>query len=68
MDLSGIPLYIVDGYNVILSKSFSCGSRDVVREKARFLKALDSYRVKKRVEITVVWDGAPPPNGGGRRT
>ncbi|HUT66595.1 MAG TPA: NYN domain-containing protein, partial [Spirochaetota bacterium] len=65
MDVFGIPLYIVDGYNVVLSRSFSSDSKDIIREKERFLRAADSYRAKKRVEITVVWDGGPPPGGHG---
>ena len=65
MDVFGIPLYIVDGYNVVLSRSFSSDSKDIIREKERFLRAADSYRAKKRVVITVVWDGGPPPGGHG---
>ena len=64
MDIYGIPLYIVDGYNVIFHRSFSSDRNDILREKERLLRALDSYGSKKRVEITVVWDGNAPRERG----
>ncbi|MBN2323031.1 MAG: NYN domain-containing protein [Spirochaetes bacterium] len=68
MEKYGIPLYIIDGYNVILHGSFS-GNRDIVRQKEFFLRGLDSYAAKKRVQMTIVWDGKPPPGStrGGAR-
>ena len=50
MEQIGIPLYIIDGYNVILHGSFSSGKKDVVQHKERFLRGLDSYVAKKRVQ------------------
>ncbi len=61
MEKFGIPLYIIDGYNVILHGAFSSNKKDVVRHKESFLRGLDSYAAKKRVQMTVVWDGAGPP-------
>jgi predicted RNA-binding protein with PIN domain len=65
----GVPLYIIDGYNVILHGSFSSNKKDVVRHKESFLRGLDSYAANKRVRMTVVWDGGPPSfstRGGAR--
>lgn len=61
MEKFGIPLYIIDGYNVILHGSFSSGKKDIVRHKESLLRGLDSYAAKKRVQMTVVWDGVSPP-------
>lgn len=63
MDTSGIPLYIIDGYNVVFHRSFSSDRKDISRERDRLLRALDAYAARKRVEITVVWDGGFPPEG-----
>lgn len=63
MDRIGIPLYIIDGYNVVFHPLFSSDRKDISRDRERLLRALDSYASKKRVEITVVWDGGPPDMG-----
>lgn len=53
----GRPLYIVDGYNVILNrKSFQEGS-SLEESRGRLTRLLDSYASRKRIDITVVWDG-----------
>jgi predicted RNA-binding protein with PIN domain len=60
----GRPFYIVDGYNVILR-----WKGNLEENRDYFLKLLDSYASKKKVEITVVWDGSgnPGAGSGGRR-
>lgn len=70
MERIGIPLYIIDGYNVVFHPSFSPDRKDISRTRERLLGALDSYASKKRVEITVVWDGGAFPGMGrsGTRT
>ncbi|UCB47130.1 MAG: NYN domain-containing protein [Spirochaetota bacterium] len=62
--MEGIPHYIIDGYNVILGGGFSSEREDVDDARESFLVLLDSYSSKKRVELTVVWDGNEP---AGRR-
>jgi predicted RNA-binding protein with PIN domain len=59
----GIPHYIIDGYNVILGGGFSS---DVDDARESFLILLDSYAAKKKVELTVVWDGGEPASGAKR--
>lgn len=60
----GRPFYLVDGYNVILR-----WKGNLEENRDHFLKLLDSYASKKKVEITVVWDGSgiPGAGSGGRR-
>lgn len=60
----GNPLYIVDGYNVILNGRFSSHSRSIPDARDFLLRLLDSYISRKMVEIIVVWDGTGSvPNG-----
>ena len=61
---SGRPFYLVDGYNVILR-----WKGNLEENRDHFLKLLDSYASKKKVAITVVWDGSgiPGAGSGGRR-
>ena len=61
---AGVPHYLIDGYNVILSGGYGgrreAGPRgEVSVEDARFyfLRELSEYVRKKRVRMTVVWDG-----------
>ena len=59
----GAPLYIIDGYNVILNrKEFSQG-RSVNESREYFTRLLDAYASKKKVDITVVWDGSGNSSG-----
>ena len=58
----GSPHYIIDGYNVILHGGYSSsqGHRSdgsVADSRYLFLRSLSNYVRKKRVRITVVWDG-----------
>jgi predicted RNA-binding protein with PIN domain len=64
---AGVPHYLVDGYNVILSGSY--GSKEagsgrgrrvkpsIYDERFHFLRLLSEYVRRKRVRMTVVWDG-----------
>jgi predicted RNA-binding protein with PIN domain len=64
------PLYIIDGYNVILNRKAFRQGRSVNESREYFTRLLDAYASKKKVEITVVWDGTGNPSGnqkGGRR-
>jgi predicted RNA-binding protein with PIN domain len=65
---AGVPHYLIDGYNVILSGYAGRGRTgrreagprgEVSVEDARFyfLRELSEYVRKKRVRMTVVWDG-----------
>jgi predicted RNA-binding protein with PIN domain len=56
----GIPHYIIDGYNVIFSNGFSSKRVEVNDSREKLIILLDSYAAKKRVELTVVWDGGEP--------
>jgi predicted RNA-binding protein with PIN domain len=60
----GVPLYLVDGYNVIFGARFTGGSGDLEDSRGRFLRLLDSYGLRKKVEIVVVWDGKGPGTRG----
>ena len=58
----GTPHYIIDGYNVILRGGYASGKGSksgvqVEDYRFHFLKVLSAYVMKKRVRITVVWDG-----------
>lgn len=58
----GSPHYIIDGYNVILHGGYSSGQGhrsdgSVADSRYLFLRSLSNYVRKKRVRITVVWDG-----------
>jgi predicted RNA-binding protein with PIN domain len=61
----GSPYYLVDGYNVILHSAFSAPSSRKTRntessvDDRRYflLEDLSAYVRKKRVRVTVVWDG-----------
>jgi predicted RNA-binding protein with PIN domain len=61
----GVPLYLVDGYNVVFGARFRGGSGNVEDSRERFLRLLDSYGRRKKVEIIVVWDGKGPDIRGG---
>jgi len=56
--LEGSPHYIIDGYNVILHKSYSHRQEDIGASRDRFIMLLGAYRMKRRVRMTVVWDGS----------
>jgi len=69
---NGTPVYIIDGYNVILSGGYKnrTGGRkksrgsgpsaptEVEAARNRFIAFLGTYVTRKRVDITVVWDGS----------
>jgi predicted RNA-binding protein with PIN domain len=67
---AGEPHYLIDGYNVILSSSFGSKEKGGVRgrrevpsvdaERLHFLRLLAEYVRRKRVRMTVVWDGGAP--------
>ena len=64
----GVPLYIVDGYNVIFSARNLESGRGIEDSRIKFLMLLGSYSRRKKIEILVVWDGkGGPPGRGGRR-
>ena len=65
--LEGVPLYIVDGYNVIFSGRSLESGRGIEDSRIKFLMLLGSYSRRKKVEILVVWDGKGGPPGPGRR-
>ena len=54
----GRPLYIIDGYNVIFNREAFFQGRSIEEKRAYFTRLLDAYATKKKVEITVVWDGS----------
>ncbi len=54
----GKPLYIVDGYNVIFNRKDFRKKRSLEASRNYFARLLDSYASRKKVEITVVWDGS----------
>ncbi len=56
--LSGLPHYIIDGYNVILHKSYAHRKEEIGASREKFLTLLAAYRMKRRVRMTVVWDGS----------
>ncbi len=56
--LEGSPHYIIDGYNVILHKSYAYRQEDIGVSRDRFIRLLGAYRMKRRVRMTVVWDGS----------
>jgi predicted RNA-binding protein with PIN domain len=62
----GVPLYIVDGYNVIFSGRNLESGRGIEDSRIKFLMLLGSYSRRKKVEILVVWDGKGGPPGPGR--
>jgi predicted RNA-binding protein with PIN domain len=64
--MEGSPYYIVDGYNVVFGGGFD--ERDVRAARRRLLDHLEGYARKKRVRVTVVWDGGRQgsPEGGSR--
>jgi predicted RNA-binding protein with PIN domain len=64
--MEGSPYYIVDGYNVIFGGGFD--GKDVRAARRMLLDHLEGYVRKKRVRITVVWDGGRQgsPDGGSR--
>jgi len=50
-------VYIIDGYNVIMNLNYAHKNGSIEAARDHFLTILSSYRVKKRVGMTVVWDG-----------
>jgi len=54
----GSPHYIIDGYNVLLHKSYAHRQEDIGASRDRFIMLLGAYRMKRRVQMTVVWDGS----------
>ena len=60
----GVPLYLVDGYNVVFGARFKGEKSGVEDSRERFLRILDSYGRRKKVEIVVVWDGKGPESRG----
>jgi predicted RNA-binding protein with PIN domain len=63
-DREGVPLYLVDGYNVVFGARFKGEKSGVEDARERFLGILDSYGRRKKVHIVVVWDGKGPESGG----
>ena len=61
----GVPLYIVDGYNVIFSGRNLESGRGIEDSRIKFLMLLGSYSRRKNIEILVVWDGKGGPPGPG---
>jgi len=57
MNGRGKPLYIVDGYNVILSDRFGRRYKGIEEGRNSFIKLIDSYASAKSVNVAVVWDG-----------
>jgi predicted RNA-binding protein with PIN domain len=53
----GRPLYIVDGYNVILSRKVFTERRSLEEARAYLTRLIDSYASRKMIEAVVVWDG-----------
>ncbi len=60
----GRPLYIIDGYNVILNRKAFLRGKSLEESRNYFIRLLDSYASRKKVEITVVWDGTGAPVNG----
>ena len=60
----GRPLYIIDGYNVILNRKAFLPGKSLEESRNYFVRLLDSYASRKKVEITVVWDGTGAPVNG----
>ncbi len=60
----GNPLYIIDGYNVILNGRFSSHIKSIPDAQDFLLRLLDSYVARKMVEIIVVWDGKRSVHNG----
>jgi len=56
--LEGSPHYIIDGYNVILHGSYAHGKEEISASRQRFITLLAAYLIKRRVRMTVVWDGS----------
>jgi predicted RNA-binding protein with PIN domain len=64
---AGLPFYLIDGYNVILNRRFESGwsrgagtsRKESTAEAGRYLllQACAVYVRKRRVKMTVVWDG-----------
>jgi predicted RNA-binding protein with PIN domain len=55
---NGFPHYIIDGYNVILHHSYAYRLEEIGASRERFVMLLGAYRMKRRVSMTVVWDGS----------
>jgi predicted RNA-binding protein with PIN domain len=64
---SGKPLYIVDGYNVILSRKFFTNKRSLEEAREYLTRLIDSYASRKMIEVIVVWDGDGGYRSGGQR-
>ncbi len=62
----GKPLYIVDGYNVILSRKFFTHKRSLEEAREYLTRLIDSYASRKIIEVIVVWDGDGRYRSGGR--
>jgi len=60
----GRPFYIIDGYNVILNRKAFLRGKSLEESRNYFVLLLDSYASRKKVEITVVWDGTGAPVNG----
>ena len=53
----GFPLYIVDGYNVILSRKAFTDKRSLEEARTYLVRLIDSYASRKMIDVIVVWDG-----------
>ena len=62
----GKPLYIVDGYNVILSRKYFTLKRSLEEAREYLTRLIDSYASRKMVEVIVVWDGDGGMRSAGR--
>jgi predicted RNA-binding protein with PIN domain len=75
---AGVPLYFIDGYNVILSGRYGRtggkagksrrGGATLEDERFLFQRILSEYVRKKRVRMTVVWDGGSAGMGARSET
>ena len=62
----GKPLYVVDGYNVILSRKHFTQNRSLEEAREYLTRLIDSYASRKMVEVIVVWDGDSRIRSAGR--
>ncbi len=54
---AGLKNYFIDGYNVVFSGGLSPHNSSIETARFNLLRLLAHYVVKKKVKMTVVWDG-----------
>jgi predicted RNA-binding protein with PIN domain len=59
---AGLKNYFIDGYNVVFSGGLSLYDNSIETARFNLLRLLSHYVMKKKVKMTVVWDGG----AGGR--